>query len=119
MVVAAQPPRRVRRLAARRVLELAAAARVDLTTKAVALRLGVPTGTARRTLEDLAAHGILVRHTDDGEVADLWRMPAWAREEHAAATVPEMSEHPLSNTPNPTLEDFSGTVRAPADEAGR
>ena len=73
------------------------------TTKDTAFVLGVPTTTARRTLEDLAAHGVVTRTpaTQPGE-ADTW---ALADE----LAVPEMSEHPSLKTPNTAYDDFSGT----------
>jgi hypothetical protein len=60
----------------RRVLELLAETD-GKATRDVALALGLPTTTARRTLEDLAAHNILIR--DDGGKGDTWRFSAWTK----------------------------------------
>jgi hypothetical protein len=92
-----------------RVLEFLTGAEAR-TNPETGTALGLPTTTARRTLEDLAAHG-LVRRAKDGQ-ADSWSLAAWTR----AALVPDLSEHPLSKNPQPTEEDFSGTQ--PAAEQG-
>jgi hypothetical protein len=92
----------------RRVLQQLAAAAT--TTTGVATTLGLPTTTARRTLEDLAAHGLLVREKPAGERADRWRLSAWAAETLAAASAPETSVTPLSKDPEPTEEDISGSI---------
>jgi hypothetical protein len=78
------------------------------TTTGVATELGLPTTTARRTLEDLAAHGLLSREKTR-EQADTWRLTAWSRQTLAAVTVPETSVHPSLTNPQPTDDDFSGT----------
>jgi Bifunctional DNA primase/polymerase, N-terminal/IclR helix-turn-helix domain len=82
----------------RKVIEHLSAAD-STTTKEAATLLGLPTTTARRTLEDLAAHG-LVRRTsgsDPGE-PDTWRLTS-------ATPVPEMSEHPYKD-PTPQTTTF-------------
>lgn len=73
------------------------------TTKQAAVVLGVPTTTARRTLEDLAAHGI-VRRTAGEQPGEA---DTWALDDEIA--VPEMSEHPSIETPHTAYDDFSGT----------
>jgi hypothetical protein len=59
------------------------------TTREAATALGLPTTTARRTLEDLAAHG-LVRRREGSKpgVADTWQLTP-------ALAVPEMSGAPI------------------------
>jgi hypothetical protein len=76
------------------------------TTKGAGTLLGLPTTTARRTLEDLAAHGLVTRTpgAEPGE-PDTWSLVGWAR----AIPVPEMSEHALLKRPHTTDDDFSGT----------
>jgi IclR helix-turn-helix domain len=64
----------------RRVLELLADT-AEATTKQVALELGLPTTTARRTLEDLAAHRLVLRESSDGK-SDTWRFSAWTQEKY-------------------------------------
>lgn len=60
-----------------------------VATKDMAERLGYPTTTTRRALEDLAAHGIAYR--DGARGIDLWRPTKWCRERWLAA-VSETSE---------------------------
>ncbi len=50
-----------------------------LATKDVAERAGYPTTTARRALEDLAAHGVLHRCSQGQGKADLWAVNDWTR----------------------------------------
>jgi hypothetical protein len=80
------------------------------TTKEAGTLLGLPTTTARRTLEDLAAHGLVTRTpaTEPGQ-PDTWSLAGWARATSATGAVPEMSEHPPSKKPHTTDDDFSGT----------
>jgi hypothetical protein len=66
----------------RRVLEHLATCETT-TTKETALALGLPTTTTRRTLEDLAAHHVLVRESETGEKADTWRLSPWTQEKYA------------------------------------
>jgi hypothetical protein len=72
------------------------------TTKEAAVVLGVPTTTARRTLEDLTAHGVVARWPgkEPGE-PDTWTLTG-------RIAVPEMSEHPLLLTPHTVYDDISG-----------
>jgi hypothetical protein len=69
------------------------------TTKEAATLLGLPTTTARRTLEDLAAHGLVKRiaGSDPGE-PDTWRLAS-------DVPVPEMSEDPFKD-PTPQTTTF-------------
>jgi hypothetical protein len=46
-------------------------------TTAVAVELGLPTTTTRRILEDLAAHGLLVRISQGSGKPDLWHRADW------------------------------------------
>lgn len=63
------------------------------TTRALATAVGYPTSTARRALEDLAAHGVVERK-DEATGGSLWRLGDQARTWYAGASaVPEMS-HP-------------------------
>jgi hypothetical protein len=57
-----------------------------LTTKDVAIELGVPTVTAKRVLEDLAAYGLAIRREQGQGKADLWQRAPWEAEEAAAET---------------------------------
>jgi hypothetical protein len=78
----------------------------------LAAGIGYPTTTARRALEDLAAHGLTKRTKQGPGKEDLWAMTVWAREHWV--TVPEV---PVSiSTPSslispfPVKEGKTGTV---------
>jgi hypothetical protein len=109
------------RLSAIRLLEHRDSA-VDTTS--IATALGLPTTTARRTLEDLAAHHVLIRSAGGKGNADTWTLSEWTRCRLPRLTVPEMSNTPISHkhveedisgtppsermvTPDPTVPDFS------------
>ncbi len=102
------------------------------STTAISESLGYPTTTARRALEDLAAHGIATRQAQGQGHADLWSASDWTRDrwgtvpemsgdrDGAPATVPEMSEGGGSEhesgaagtpitSPLSVFDDFSGT----------
>ncbi|MEJ7569986.1 MAG: bifunctional DNA primase/polymerase [Gaiellaceae bacterium] len=80
------------------------------TTTTAATMLGLPTSTARRTLEDLAAHGVVERESGGQGTADTWRLDARKRLAYAAAGVPEMSDTPISKYPNHAEDDKTGKV---------
>jgi hypothetical protein len=46
-------------------------------TTDVATNLGLPTTTTRRILEDLAAHGLIARHSQGQGKADCWSLTDW------------------------------------------
>jgi IclR helix-turn-helix domain len=82
----------------------------ETTTKETATMLGLPTTTARRTLEDLAAHGLVRRREGAGPgEPDMWWLARWVQVAAGAGAVPEMSEAPISYSPITTPTDFSGT----------
>jgi len=60
-------------------------------TADVAIDLGLPTNTARRILEDLAAHGLVIRRSQGQGKADIWDAAPWEAEEakQAAAEAEE------------------------------
>jgi hypothetical protein len=76
------------------------------STTEVAERVRYPTTTARRALEDLAAHGIVVRQAQGQGRADLWQASAWARGRWP--TVPEKSEASVA-VPGSVPEKSEGT----------
>jgi hypothetical protein len=89
------------------------------TTTEIAGRIGYPTTTTRRALEDLVAHGIAVRRIQGQGQSDLWQASDWTRGRWP--TVPEKSEEMRSDygsdgsslaSPLPirAFDDFSGTV---------
>jgi hypothetical protein len=55
-----------------------------LDTANVAVALGLPTITTRRILEELAAHGLIIRRSQGPGKADLWDAAPWEAEEAAA-----------------------------------
>lgn len=61
------------------------------TTKALGERLGYPTTTARRNLEDLAAHGLVTRQSVKGG-ADLFTVSEWTAARWTEARFPETSD---------------------------
>jgi len=60
------------------------------STTDMATNLGYPTETARRALEDLAAHNILIRTSQGKGRPDLWTLSTLARQ--LTGSSPEMSE---------------------------
>lgn len=102
------------RLAAMRELH---AAVMPAETPDIATGLGYPTTTIRRTLEDLAAHGLVQRERQEQGKADRWELSEFAHAsltatkgrsrnvvEHAEREIKSDSAHP----------DISGTVGDPA-----
>lgn len=71
----------------RQVLELLAC-RDSVKTREAAEAFGLPTTTARRTLEDLAAHGVLIRESGGEGKPDVWRLDPEKRDAYKAATAP-------------------------------
>jgi hypothetical protein len=55
----------------------------DVETGDVAIELGLPTTTIRRILEDLAAHGLIVRKSQGEGKPHLWDRADWERAEEA------------------------------------
>ena len=99
----------------RTVLEALAAVDAATTTQ-IAERVGYPTTTARRALEDLAAHGIVQRQSQGQGRAGLWNVSDWTRGRWP--TVPEMSGAKTTGSetvPEKSGEDGSEHVRAAPD----
>lgn len=63
----------------RHTLELLATETGVVNTTVIAGRLGYPTVSARRTLEDLAAHGVVTRTPGGAGKADLWALSEWTQ----------------------------------------
>ncbi len=80
------------------------------TTKEVATVLGLPTTTARRTLEDLAAHGVVTRRSGGKGKSDTWALSPATRDDYRLGTVPEMSGNPSPRNKQHAYDDISGTV---------
>ncbi len=80
------------------------------TTKDAATLLGLPTTTARRTLEDLAAHGVVTRESGGDGKSDVWALSAATRHDYRVGTVPEMSGNPTPLNTQHAYDDISGTI---------
>jgi hypothetical protein len=78
----------------RAVVEQLLHAEGTLETTMLATQLGYPTQTTRRSLEDLAAHHVVVRQPNGQGKADHWALTDWARQQYRTVTegVPQMSE---------------------------
>lgn len=89
-------------------------------TAEIAVALDLPTRTAERACEELAAHGVFERDkagTTDS-AANLWRpSPAATEWWSAIQGSPEMSEEGLSNSFNSPKTDFSGELVFDLEEA--
>jgi hypothetical protein len=99
----------------RRVIEAVEAQADGTGAPDLAAGIGYPTTTARRALEDLAAHGLTKRTKQGPGKEDLWEMTKWARERWV--TVPEI---PVSmQAPAPLIHTYTvqegktGTVPEP------
>ena len=96
----------------RDVMDVLQATGQPLETRSIATQIGYPTTTARRSLEDLAAHGIVNRYSHGDGKSDDWDLTPFARHHYAAAhgeTVPETSEVlSLIHTAH-VYDDISGT----------
>ena len=88
----------------------------DTATSDLATRLGYPTNTTRRTLEDLACYGIVERQSQGLGKADIWRVTDWTRStfKAAMATLPEIrkGEYTLFNKTSKSEERICGMVAA-------
>jgi hypothetical protein len=56
----------------------------NVETTDVAIALGLPTGSARRILEDLEGHGLITRTSQGAGKPDLWNKSTWEADEAAA-----------------------------------
>lgn len=90
-------------------------------TTVIATTLGLPNPSARRVLEDLAAHGLVARESQGQGKPDLWAIELWAAEqwriatssemsEGGSATSSEMSEHSPITQSKYAFDDFSEKV---------
>jgi hypothetical protein len=95
-----------------KLLEQLLATSWPTSTTGAATAVGLPTTTTRRTLEDLAAHGVLERESGGEGKPDTWAVADWARADYVAATLPEVSEDPIYLSPTRAFDDISGTVIA-------
>src|SRR5207247_4977588 len=87
----------------------------------LAAGIGYPTTTARRALEDLAAHGLTKRTKQGPGKEDLWEMTQWAREHWVSVPEIPASMHipVLNNTTYHVQEGKTGTVlRRPCNGNG-
>lgn len=94
-----------------------------MTTTTIATQAGYPTTTARRSLEDMAAHGVVTRMPGGKGNADIWRLSDVTRARYATAmgTVPDLSvakDASSLTTPHRIGGDKSGTVQFSAPPCG-
>lgn len=94
----------------RQVIAFLADVETVTTTKDAAIALGLPTTTARRVLEDLAAHKLVKREEGVTGNADVWQLTPWTRDKYRESTVPEKSVTECLNYPVSTNDDIPGTV---------
>ena len=110
----------------RTVLEDLMGREAPSTTSELAERVSYPTTTARRSLEDLAAHGIVIRQAGGAGRSDRWQPSDWTRDRWP--TVPEKSQDAMSEHEKPAstgpislplrvFDDFSGTLPEDAEGA--
>ena len=111
----------------RSIFEHLVAHHVWSTTTDIAAAVKYPTQTARRSLEDLMVHGLVLRKPGGKGKPDNWMLSPRARRWHAEAlgTFPEMSVDEGTDEDNTLLEsverivsDFSGTPSG-GEENGR
>ena len=97
------------------VMDALAAATDYLKTSRVSEVIGYPTMTARRTLEDLAALGVVTIQKAEGQgQADLWRLSDSATERMSQALLPEANPDTEKESVTATSEGMIGR----ADAAG-
>jgi hypothetical protein len=78
----------------RNVLSVLHQSREAKKTSEIALRLGLPTTTVRRALEDMACYQVVERRDgkDGNRNVYRWQASTWLRETLAAASVPQIRE---------------------------
>ncbi len=87
-------------------------------TTSLAATMGYPTVTARRSLEDLGAHGVVQRVSGGEGRADRWCLTTWAHELLGAAGVTgTLSEK--SDTPYNAPSQRNGSTHTPSPDAVR
>lgn len=82
--------------ARRKAVDFLARQPARMTTRAVALTMGLPTKTVGRALEELLCYGVVQRESketttsdeDTGRGADYWVLSAWARDAYNLVAVP-------------------------------
>jgi hypothetical protein len=77
----------------RTVIEVVGPIGTLIDTASIATRIGYPTQTTRRALEDLAAHKVVRRLTQGKGMSDHWELSDLTKDKCARAglTFPEMS----------------------------
>jgi hypothetical protein len=93
-----------------RVIQILAGATDHLDTTTIANRIGYPTQTTRRSLEDLTAHKVVRRGVHRGSGAlDKWRLSDWTVKHccNAGITFPEMSENDSEDDQDDTFPEMS------------
>jgi hypothetical protein len=97
-------------VARRQALQMLADDDGAVSTRELAERYGLPTTTARRTLEELAAHRLAERVSHESGKADQYRMTAEKRLQYKELTVPANSHKTSIKEEKIIRGDFAGTV---------
>jgi hypothetical protein len=66
----------------REVFDVVLETTAGIATKEIAIRLGYPTTTTRRSLEDLTAHDVVIRQSGGKGRPDYWAVSVWARRQY-------------------------------------
>lgn len=105
----------------RRVLEHLVDAKQQAGSKTVALAVGYPLNTAKRALEDLAAHGLVTRESGGGNKGDLWELADWTRQRWNAVCEPETSGDPVCEpeTSGDTSSIYSPSARTTTNRGSK
>jgi phage gp36-like protein len=98
----------------------------DTITSELATRLGYPTSTVRRVLEDMTCYGIIARDSQGRGNPDLWNVTDWTRQTYEAATkildfatLPEIREGGSSlNEKRVTNKNTSNNKKRISDKVG-
>lgn len=81
----------------RQAIEYLYATDMEMATGEVARKLGHPTQTVRRALEDLSCYAVVVRRSQGQGFPDEWHLADWARDHyHKTLGVPEKLEVDIS-----------------------
>lgn len=104
---------------------------IELDTTAVATHLGYPSTTVRRTLEELAAHGLVHRRSEGQGKPDRWQATKWARERWPATSPEKAGDMSISQPQHinnyisgegPSVEQTATgewRLHPPSDKGGR
>jgi transcription initiation factor IIE alpha subunit len=89
----------------------------SVTTPRVAEELGYPTNTTRRTLEDLAAYGVVSREPGGSGRADVWTLTDWTVNIHKTAMT-DLTRNTKESVLNPInqIENMESSISGAVQE---